>query len=392
MGEKKIVELKSFLKNKYDVLTEIENPPVLNTGLVLYDEIIGGIPLGKMVSIQSSEGVGKTTLLVMLLGYIQKTQKDVIVVYLDSENSMTFQRMSNLGLNDLDKILYLQPSTLDEGYQMIYDLLKQQYSENLSFVFQYDSITASPTKQDIEGGLSQAQISLKARLNSQVLPKLIKPLKDTNSTLIMINQLRSNLKMGFGSFGKPDEDITGGRQIKFYQSQDIRLKQGERKEIEKYDFEGRVVKVKQNKNRLKSPLIEFPLILNYDKGFDNQLSNYYFLTSFLTKADYKKIGINPPVVNKGGWYSFDNQLYKDVLDVPENSFRSIEFSTYYNENEDVRKFIDGYVKTICQRLYEYKKDNYIYEIKKIKEQKENKDTKVSNEKKSSKKKGEITNE
>jgi RecA/RadA recombinase len=61
----------------------------------------------------------------MLLGYIQKTQKDVIVVYLDSENSMTFQRMSNLGLNDLDKILYLQPSTLDEGYQMIYDLLKQ---------------------------------------------------------------------------------------------------------------------------------------------------------------------------------------------------------------------------------------------------------------------------
>jgi len=48
-------------------------------------------------------------------------------------------------------------------------------------------------------------------LNSQVLPKLIKPLKDTNSTLIMINQLRSNLKMGFGSFGKPDEDITGGR-------------------------------------------------------------------------------------------------------------------------------------------------------------------------------------
>jgi len=51
MGEKKIIELKSFLKNKYDVLTEIENPPILNTGLVLYDEIIGGIPLGKMVSI-----------------------------------------------------------------------------------------------------------------------------------------------------------------------------------------------------------------------------------------------------------------------------------------------------------------------------------------------------
>jgi RecA/RadA recombinase len=32
----------------------------------------------------------------------------------------------------------------------------------------------------------------------------------------MIAQLRTNIKIGFGSFGGPDEDVIGGKALKYY--------------------------------------------------------------------------------------------------------------------------------------------------------------------------------
>jgi len=65
--------------------------------------------------------------------------------------------------------------------------------------------------------------------------------------MIMINQMRTNINMGMFSYGKPAEDMTGGVALKFYPSQDIRLRIGNQKDLEPFNIQGRKVLFKTEK-------------------------------------------------------------------------------------------------------------------------------------------------
>lgn len=335
-----------------------------SSGYILYDEIVGGIPKGRMINIASEPGAGKTTFAVNIISNLLRLNENIIIIYIDTEGSMSYRRLKELGVDiDNEKLLYLQPKTLESAYASMMTILKEkkEMGHDKEIVFCFDSITATPSQleltsfEDKETGTNQ--IGFRARVNSKTLPVLNSLLNQTNSTFLMINQLRKNINMGFNSFIGPQEEIVGGLSLLYYSSQDIRLtvKSKFKNLFESQDILGKVVYFKAKKNRLLSPLIEFPMVLNYQKGFDNVLSLFVFLQD-LNKSDFKQVGL------EGTFYT-SGPVYK-IVDLKTNSelsFRLSEFADKYNEDESFRNAVNRLVITLIRRLYKKYPDDYIYD-------------------------------
>lgn len=343
--------LKKEVKDQFDVGM---NSDYIKTGLLLYDEIIGGIPLGKYILISSKPGQGKTTLMVQLAQKIQEYKNNKLL-YIDSEASMSRQRMLDLGL-DVNNIIYSQPATIDSQGKLILTSLKhkQEQEDDEPFIFLVDSNTSLPPEQQIDDDdMVAKQPGVKQKINSQFLSKVINPLQRNNSTLIMISQLRTNITIGFGSFGGPSEDVIGGMALKYYQMQDIRLTEGSYK-LDSIDLYGKIVHFRQVKNRLFSPNIRFDLILDFNRGFTNDLSNLFFFKQ-MKKEELKiqKFDDNP-LKSSGGWWKFSfngSEEYK---------FRQREFQDLYNTDIKFRKTYDSQIITFLRRQYRAKGEDGLH--------------------------------
>lgn len=341
--------LKQRIPTQFNV-TSKEN--IIKTGFLLYDEIIGGIPIGKYILISSQEGQGKTTLMVQLQAVLQKQQYKTM--YLDTESSMSERRMQELGM-DINNTIYLVPDCLEDQYILMVETMKRKevINDNTPFVFCFDSNTQTPIRQELEDDeLKDKQPGQVAKINSIQLRKIIKPLQRTNSTLIMISQLREKINMGFGQNFGPKEQTTGGKQLRFYAHQDIILQEKKSEDImERLDLDGKVVSVKQKKNRIASPNIEFYMQLDFKKGFSDQISNFVFLSQ-LKDQDWKDSGFEYiPFKNIGGWYEiqFENTYTK--------KFRSREFVELYEKdnqfNTIVKNMIVTYIRTKHKNIVSY---------------------------------------
>ncbi len=347
-----LMEYVGFLKNQMPsqfLLSSKEN--IIKTGFLLYDEIIGGIPLGKYILISSQEGCGKTTLMVQLQQALQKQAYKTM--YIDTESSMSERRMKELGM-DVNKTIYVVPDCLEDQYRLMWETMKQkEIKEDVSpFVFCFDSNTQTPIRQELEDdALSDKQPGQVAKVNSLQLKKLIKPLQRTNSTLIMISQVRDKLNLGFGQSFGPKDTTTGGRQLKFYAHQDIVLQPKSDGTMEKMEIDGKIISIKQRKNRIQSPNIEFYMQLDFKNGFSDQISNFVYLSN-LKDSDWKDQNFEYiPFKTTGGWYEFK---YEDKY---VKKFRSKEFPALYETDEEFNK----YVKEIILQHIHQVHGNSMYE-------------------------------
>ena len=342
--QSQLIDYIDFLKQQMPTQFQVSSREnVLKTGFLLYDEIIGGIPLGKYILISSQEGQGKTTLMVQLQATLQKQQYKTM--YMDTESSMSERRMRELGMS-LDKTIYVVPDCLEDAYRIMWETMKRKETieDTTPFVFCFDSNTATPIRQELEDdNLSDKQPGQIAKINSLALKRIIKPLQRTNSTLIMISQLREKISMGFGQSFGPKDQTTGGKQMRFYAHQDIVLQQNSDDTMKKMEIDGKVVGIKQKKNRIQSPNVEFQLQLDFQNGFSNSISNFVYLSK-LKEKDWKEIGLEyVPFKVQGGWYEVQ---YEDTYN---KKFRSKEFPNLYDNDLDFRKCIDeSIVKHIRQ--------------------------------------------
>ena len=96
--------------------------------------------------------------------------------------------------------------------------------------------------------MGDSHVGLQARLMSQALRKMTGALSNTNTTAILINQLREKIGVMFGS----PETTTGGNALKFYAS--VRLDIRRIGTIKKGDEAiGNETKVKVVKNKVSPP-------------------------------------------------------------------------------------------------------------------------------------------
>ena len=137
----------------------------------------------------------------------QKAGKTVAIV--DAEHALDPQYAEKLGVN-LDDLLVSQPDTGEQALE-ITDMLVRSGSVDVIVI---DSVAALVPKAEIEGDMGDSHVGLQARLMSQALRKLTGSIKQTNTLVIFINQIR--MKIGV-MFGNP-ETTSGGNALKFYAS------------------------------------------------------------------------------------------------------------------------------------------------------------------------------
>lgn len=193
---RKLINKKAGTTVAYDLREE--NPTDVKewipTGSRWLDSVVcrgklGGIPVGKISEIAGLESTGKSYMAAQIAANAQKMGIDV--VYFDSENALDSTFLEKAGC-DLDNILYAQASSVEFVLETIETLL----GGNNRFLFIWDSLALTPSKTDIEGDFNPlSSMAVKPRILSKGLSKLVQPIANSGSTLLVLNQLKTNITM-----------------------------------------------------------------------------------------------------------------------------------------------------------------------------------------------------
>jgi recombination protein RecA len=255
----------------------------ISTGSLSLDVALGagGLPLGRIVEIYGPESSGKTTLTLQVIAEAQKAGRTC--AFVDAEHALDPIYAQKLGVN-IDNLLVSQPDTGEQALE-ICDMLTRSGAVDVIVV---DSVAALTPKAEIEGDIGDSHMGLAARMMSQAMRKMTGNLKQSNTMLIFINQIR--MKIGV-MFGNP-ETTTGGNALKFYASVrlDIRrigaIKDGD-------EIVGNETRVKVVKNKIAPPFKQAEFQILYGAGI-------------FKEGELLDLGVKHKMVDKAGaWYSYN---------------------------------------------------------------------------------------
>ncbi len=174
-----------------------ENPTEVTdwipTGSRWLDSIIckgklAGIPVGKVTEIAGLEATGKSFLAAQVAASAQ--QKGIDVVYFDSESAIDPAFLEKAGC-DVNTLLYVQAQSVEFVLETIEDLLANNENRML---FIWDSLALTPAISDVEGDFNpQSSMAVKARILAKGMSKLTVPIANSQSTFLVLNQLKSNI-------------------------------------------------------------------------------------------------------------------------------------------------------------------------------------------------------
>jgi len=149
---------------------------------------LSGIPVGKIVEIAGLEATGKSYMAAQVAANAQKMGIDVI--YFDSESAIDPTFLERAGC-DLSTLLYVQVASVEFVLETIEDLLANNENRML---FIWDSLALTPAISDIEGDFNpQSSMAVKARILAKGMSKLTVPIANSQSTFLVLNQLKSNI-------------------------------------------------------------------------------------------------------------------------------------------------------------------------------------------------------
>ena len=272
----------------------------------------GGLPMGRVVEIYGPESSGKTTLTLEVIAEAQKNGKTC--AFVDAEHALDPIYAEKLGVN-INELLVSQPDTGEQALE-ICDMLTRSGAIDVIVV---DSVAALTPKAEIEGEMGDSHMGLQARMLSQAMRKLTANLKQSNTMMIFINQIR--MKIGV-MFGNP-ETTTGGNALKFYASVrlDIRrigaVKSGD-------EIVGNETRVKVVKNKIAPPFKQVEFQILYGEGINSY-------------GELIDLGVQNKMIEKAGaWYSYQGDKIgqgkaKAVDFLKENSAIATEIDTRLRE-------------------------------------------------------------
>ncbi|MFA0809532.1 recombinase RecA [Microbulbifer epialgicus] len=244
---------------------------------------IGGLPRGRTVEVFGPEASGKTTLVLSCIAQAQRLGGTC--AFIDAEHALDPLYAEKLGV-DINSLIVSQPDSGEQALE-IADMLVRSGAVDVVAV---DSVAALTPKAEIEGEMGDSHVGLQARLMSQALRKLTSNIKNTNTLVIFINQIRMKIGVMFGS----PETTTGGNALKFYSSVRLDIRRvGSVKDGD--DIIGNETRVKVVKNKVAPPfrIAEFQVL--YSRGINRV-------------GEIVEFAVKEGIVEKSGaWYSYDGE-------------------------------------------------------------------------------------
>ena len=264
---------------------EVQSIPSISTGSLGLDLALGimGLPKGRVVEIFGPESSGKTTLTLQVIAECQK--QGGTAAFIDAEHALDPVYAEKIGVK-IDDLLLSQPDTGEQALEVADIMVKSGGID----VLVIDSVAALVPRAEIEGEMGDHHVGLQARLMSQALRKITGSIKESNTLVIFINQIRMKIGVMFGS----PETTSGGNALKFYSSVrlDIRrigtVKDGD-------EVAGNETRVKVVKNKVSPPFRQAEFQILYNKGINRA-------------GEILDIGVERKIVEKAGaWYAYDGE-------------------------------------------------------------------------------------
>lgn len=319
------------------------------SGIDVLDAIMGGGAVTSLCQIVGMPGAGKSALAARILATGQrKWPGKFIGLYIDTEQSMTEERLAQLGVNYPTIKPITQGIYVETVFKIIERLcaMKEDNKELMEYpsVIVWDSIANTAPEKAATTDDHHKLLGLKAALLSFYLPKYVDKMNQYNISLIAVNQLRDKIEMDGGfSFQEPtlkflDKNIPGGKSL-LYNSVQLPYVRQSSKLGGDYGFEGISVKCKFVKNKLFTPNIEIDMVFSFEHGFSNFWTNY----ELLKKCKRVTVG--------GGWVNLDGYSGAKC----QQKLAIIK----YNEDSDFKEAWDNAVKDTIQSefLDKYKSGN-----------------------------------
>lgn len=326
------------------VLTD-ENPSDvkdwISTGCTWLDGIIargrmGGIPVGRITEMCGLEGSGKSYLAAQVAANANK--KGIGVVYFDSEAALDFNFLKKAGIDE-ENFLRVTPTSVENVFETIETILTEG---NEQVLFIWDSLANTPTETDVAGTYNPSEsIGVKARILSKAMAKLTVPLNETDSTFLVLNQLKQKITRDMADLLVDPWTAPGGKSMHYASSLRIYLTGRKGKASYIYDDNnfkiGSETKAKIKKSRFGTEGREafFKIMWGDDVFIEDELSLFEAIK-----------GKSDKMTSAGAWYTlvhtdgtkekFQSKQWNDKM--KEEKFRA-SVMDIFNE-EVVRKFAD----------------------------------------------------
>jgi recombination protein RecA len=312
--DKVIAQLKRNARTK-GAFESVEEAVGLPSGCLAVDVItgIGGLPVGRITEILGWEASGKSTLAMSMC--VEATKAGLYWAYIDAEQAINPLHAKRLGFVHDDEAvgLYARP----QSYEAAMDMVEKLTNTGEIPLIIVDSIPALVPESELEGDIEKSVVGSRARLASNIIPKLNDAITANGVTLVLLNQMRAKIQTGWspGPPRKEDtEQSTGGNALKFYASLRLEMKltkKGSESALIADLFNpGKDVKVatasthvaKAIKNKVGPPYREATFLIRYDEKATPPLfgiDNLYTAVS---------IGIVHGLVDKGagGKFTYHN--------------------------------------------------------------------------------------
>ena len=268
-GEGTILSLGDKNHNEYDIIS---------TGSIAFDYIalgVGGFVKGKLYEIVGWEGSGKSTICGHAAAHCQRDGGKVL--YIDGEHAVDPNYFTSLGV-DISKMLIAQPSHGEEGFQIALDMIE---TGEVDLVI-IDSDSSLIPKKVLDGDIGDSSIGRKAKLNSDVYPKLKGILSKHQTCVIVVSQYREKIGVMFGD----PRTTQGGHALKFYS--DVRVEVSKTLAKEGTEAYGNLTKIKTIKNKMAPPFkgVEFEIVFGI--GIDRMLEIMDMASEFGILRKYGK--------------------------------------------------------------------------------------------------------
>lgn len=337
--------------NQDTVVTGHETVEYISTGSIIVDKLlgrgdaIGGIGKGRIIEIFGLESSGKTTLALHICKEVQEAGDNVAFVDFEAALDMDYANKA-IGVDTSpERFAWLRPENMEEGCNIVDKLLELNAKTKMGVVIM-DSVKAMIPKVVMDGMMGdEPPMALQARRIGQWLGKVIKKIKDTDTALVLLNQMTKNIKTNMFSPGGEFE-TPGGLAVRFYASQRIELKlvtKETKKGInpitnQEEDIpDSNKVRASIIKNKIGTPYRKAEFYIKYGGGIDN-------------KRSVLEMAVNHGIINRSGaWYSYKpdeggfkvqgEESMRELLFSPENKgmLREIANKLIFKQDDEVKQ-------------------------------------------------------